>query len=120
MSKQIRTAEYWKEYKRRKSREWMAVHKEEMLGRQRTNRQSLMRYKLSRGCYRCGYKQNAGALSFHHMDMTKKDPTWTVHSLSPRGLQEIEKCQVICENCHREVHHPDLDISVMSPGLLLL
>ena len=58
-------------------------------------------------CMVCGYKRYSGALDFHHVDHTKKD-----FGLSVRGLtrswgkikKEIEKCALVCANCHREIH----------------
>jgi len=58
-------------------------------------------------CEICGYNRYIGALDFHHLDETKKD-----FGLSMRGLtrswgaiqKEIEKCILVCANCHREIH----------------
>ncbi len=58
-------------------------------------------------CAICGYKRYSGALDFHHLDLTKKD-----FGLSTKGLtrswekikEEIDKCVLICANCHRELH----------------
>lgn len=58
-------------------------------------------------CVRCGYSKCVEALEFHHRDPTQKD-----FSLSYKGLyrrfdvakQELEKCDLLCANCHREVH----------------
>jgi hypothetical protein len=60
----------------------------------------------SRGgkCERCGYDKYIGALEFHHRDPSQKDP----NALKNRGLKallkEIEKCDLLCANCHREEH----------------
>ena len=58
-------------------------------------------------CQLCGYKRYAGALDFHHLDPKKKD-----FGISVRGLtrswekikKEIDKCVLVCANCHREIH----------------
>jgi len=58
-------------------------------------------------CIICGYNKCLEALEFHHRDPKKKD-----FGLSVRGLTrswekikaEIDKCALICANCHREVH----------------
>ena len=58
-------------------------------------------------CVICGYKRYSGALDFHHRDPSKKD-----FGLSTRGLtrswekikKEIDKCALVCANCHRELH----------------
>jgi 5-methylcytosine-specific restriction endonuclease McrA len=55
-------------------------------------------------CERCGYDKYTGALEFHHRDPTQKDP----NALKNRGLKallkEVEKCDLLCANCHREEH----------------
>lgn len=55
-------------------------------------------------CRRCGYNKSMSALEFHHKDPTQKDPayklTWSWERLKP----ELEKCELLCANCHREVH----------------
>lgn len=58
-------------------------------------------------CAVCGYKKCSRALVFHHRDPKKKD-----FGLSTRGLTrswekiraEIDKCILLCANCHMEVH----------------
>ena len=61
--------------------------------------------KLTRGCDRCGYNKCAGALEWHHPGTDKdKDPS-SLLSVSMEAYQaEIEKCELLCANCHREVH----------------
>lgn len=61
----------------------------------------------SRGCQICGYTKCKKALEFHHVDSSEKDAgiakaikLWG----SKKLMQEIEKCVVLCANCHREVH----------------
>ena len=58
-------------------------------------------------CQFCSYNTYNGALDFHHIDEDKKE-----FSLSTRGLtrswerikNELQKCVLVCANCHREVH----------------
>ena len=58
-------------------------------------------------CQFCGYNRYVGALDFHHLDEGSKE-----FDLSTRGLtrswekikKEIEKCALVCSNCHREIH----------------
>lgn len=63
--------------------------------------------KMSKGCERCGYKEHPCALDFAH-----RDPETKLFSLSSRlrnneqKLQaEIEKCRILCSNCHRLETH---------------
>lgn len=58
-------------------------------------------------CSVCGYSKCEAALDFHHMDPSKKDAdftqmkNWTWESIQ----EEIDKCILVCSNCHREIHH---------------
>ncbi|OGI07291.1 MAG: hypothetical protein A3I68_02915 [Candidatus Melainabacteria bacterium RIFCSPLOWO2_02_FULL_35_15] len=58
-------------------------------------------------CEQCGYYRCLEALEFHHADPTKKD-----FNISSRGYtrswkrvqEELDKCVMLCANCHRETH----------------
>lgn len=64
-------------------------------------------YKQQFCCELCGYDKSVVALDFHHIDSSKKD--FTISSsktinLNKRIKNELDKCQVLCSNCHRELH----------------
>jgi hypothetical protein len=65
-------------------------------------------------CEVCGYNKNYAALEFHHVDPSAKEFNLDMRKLSNstwgRILKEVEKCQLICSNCHAETHHPGLSI----------
>ena len=58
-------------------------------------------------CERCSYDRCIEALDFHHRDPTKKD-----FGVSSKGYtrswkrvqEELDKCVMLCANCHRETH----------------
>lgn len=58
-------------------------------------------------CERCGYDRCIDALEFHHVDPVQKDFT-----ISSKGYTrswntvkaELDKCIMLCANCHRELH----------------
>lgn len=58
-------------------------------------------------CQVCGYKTCPEALEFHHIDEAQKG-----FAIGQKGYtrswqrvrEEIEKCYLLCANCHREVH----------------
>ena len=55
----------------------------------------------------CGYNRCPGALEFHHMDPTKKDFSISVDGMTrawSKVKDELEKCVLVCANCHREIH----------------
>lgn len=57
-------------------------------------------------CEVCGYKKYVGALEFHHLDETKKDFNISNSRIRKWSLVvvELEKCVMLCANCHREAH----------------
>jgi len=69
------------------------------------------------GCQVCGYNKCISALEFHHVD--EKDKGF---DLSTRGLtrswekikNEIQKCILVCSNCHREIHAKLIKLPVKS------
>lgn len=65
----------------------------------------------------CGYDRNLAALTFHHIG-SDKDFKLDMRSLSNRTLEvvltEAEKCILVCQNCHAELHNPHLDLATLS------
>jgi hypothetical protein len=60
-------------------------------------------YKMMQGCSRCGYAEHPTALHLNHIDPDTK--TKSVSELVKKGVMahihtEIEKCEVLCANCH--------------------
>jgi hypothetical protein len=57
-------------------------------------------------CERCGYMKFQGALEFHHRNPREKDPSWIKLRTKPFHLvkKELDKCDLLCANCHAEVH----------------
>jgi hypothetical protein len=47
------------------------------------------------------------ALDFHHKDPAKKDPNWRLmrNWTFERIKDELEKCLLVCRNCHAEIHY---------------
>ena len=64
-------------------------------------------------CSRCGYRANLAALEFHHA-RGDKEFQLDMRTIANRSWQtvlaESKKCQLLCSNCHAEVHRPDLAI----------
>lgn len=56
-------------------------------------------------CIRCGYNKCMRALVFHHRDPTTKE--FNIRT-SIRALdklrKEAAKCDLLCSNCHAEIH----------------
>jgi hypothetical protein len=64
--------------------------------------------KLTLGCSICGYKEHPAALDWHHTDDNKESIVGLCDSISAAD-REMEKCIVMCANCHR-VHHAEQNI----------
>lgn len=71
-----------------------------------TRKQMLDDYKKAHPCAKCG-ESRIYLLDFHHRDPLKKD-----YSISDNTnakfetlMQEINKCILLCANCHREFHY---------------
>jgi len=72
------------------------------------SRRYVYRYKLKHKC-RCG-EDNPNCLAFHHIDVENKIAE--VSTLAKLGhitklKAEIEKCEILCINCHRLEHKDD-------------
>ena len=84
-----------------------AVYMREAVKQRRRKLREMARTAKGNKCLLCGYSKCQRALSFHHIDPSKKN-----FDLSSRGLtrswakieEEIKKCVLICANCHMEIH----------------
>jgi len=83
--------------------------------RRKKVRQMAVEYKGGK-CQICGYDRCIEALEFHHTNSSGKD-----FSISEKGYtrswdrvrEELDKCMLLCANCHREFHAQS---SAASPG----
>jgi len=58
-------------------------------------------------CERCGYDKCPAALTFHHLDPSKKEFGIAAFGIARRWelvRQELDKCMLVCQNCHAEIH----------------
>jgi 5-methylcytosine-specific restriction endonuclease McrA len=84
-----------------------AAYMREAVKRRRKKLREMAREYKGGQCALCGYKKCPRALGFHHIDPSKKE-----FGVSVRGLtrswekikQELDKCILLCANCHMEVH----------------
>jgi hypothetical protein len=71
------------------------------------NKKFVDTYKLERGCSRCGFKDYAVCLDFHHCIGEKENNISIMvnRAFSLENIQtEIDKCIILCANCHRLEH----------------
>lgn len=75
--------------------------------------------KVKSGCVFCKYNTHPVALDFHHIKPDTKVATISAminaKVTEPKLLNEIEKCIVVCSNCHRLLHNNLLFISTITP-----
>lgn len=61
-------------------------------------------------CAVCGYNKNYAALSFHHRCC--KNFSLDSRNIGNRSfssvLAEVQNCDLLCLNCHSELHNPEL------------
>jgi hypothetical protein len=56
-------------------------------------------------CQICGYSSCINALEFHHLDPSKKETQISGSTKNKQMLlKEVEKCILVCNRCHREIH----------------
>ena len=77
----------------------------------RALKKQLVLYKGGK-CECCGYNKCIQALQFHHLNPEEKDFTISeLSNLSNFDIQsyykEVDKCQLLCANCHAEKHAED-------------
>lgn len=92
-----------------KHKRWQAAHREVYLAqraransrRNKRGQQIIRNYKLAHPCV-CG-ESDPYALDFHHPDPLIKREIEGRMGLA-RLLEEMQKCTVMCANCHRKGH----------------
>ena len=58
-------------------------------------------------CVICGYNHYMGALEFHHLNPKEKDFNLShmkKYTFDEKIKNELDKCILVCSNCHREIH----------------
>jgi transposase len=72
-------------------------------------------------CQKCGYDKNIAALEFHHLNPQEKEinPAKLYHKPWEYAKQELDKCTLLCANCHREEHYRQNEIKQQEKVLSL-
>lgn len=93
------------------------ARREKILARRKERRSALRKavneYKLMRGCEDCGYDRFAECLEAHHTGDDKEAMiSRMARDLRPFEdiLQELTKCAIVCNRCHRERHLTDANL----------
>jgi acetylornithine/succinyldiaminopimelate/putrescine aminotransferase len=98
---------YGRDYYKRNRQHLLAKQAEKNKRLREKQRQWLIDYKKGLACVRCG-ENHPATLQFHHRNYEEKEfeiALYTTLGISKaRLLAEIEKCDVICANCHAKEH----------------
>lgn len=102
-----------KECGRQDSKRWYKNNKETHIRNVRKQKEHYTQIhrnyisSLNLKCSNCGF-DHPGALDFHHRDRLEKDLSISDMILRGTSLnkikKEIDKCDVLCSNCHRILH----------------
>lgn len=79
--------------------------------RRRNTINRLREYRISIGkCSWCGYSEHPEILQFHHREPNTKKFSFSLGGVGNYSwstiLSEIDKCDLICPNCHFWYHYP--------------
>lgn len=90
-------------------KEWKKLDKKE---RYRKRKQAKWaKYKVEHGCSNCGYDEHPSAIEWHHVGgrdgLTVSDLIAQTYG-EERISKEIDKCILLCSNCHNIETHGDL------------
>lgn len=106
--RELPLTEYYSRGGGRLRSECKECHKTYVKGKYQERKNTIGEIKASIGCVKCGEKRPY-VLDFHHKDPSIKDAgiaRMTSNKNKIEDIQkEIDKCVVLCSNCHREFHH---------------
>lgn len=117
-------SEKWKEYQRNYHRIWHQRHREKRLARMYERKAAIYQYvqnlKSQLCCVDCGQRHPA-TLQFHHLN--SGDKVFNISDAARRGTsldrikKEMQKCIVLCANCHILRHYNMRKKNQSSPGI---
>ena len=87
---------------------WMRCAKHFKLARQRTIKEALVG-AMGGCCQNCGGVFSLSVYDFHHVGQKDANPSTLIANASVEKIaKEIEKCVLLCANCHRVEHETEL------------
>jgi hypothetical protein len=81
-----------------------------------SRKERMMEELGANGCMECGFSGDIRSIDFHHRDASEKEDImcdmfrrkWDPEA----ALREARKCDVLCSNCHMELHYLDGSLSL--------
>ena len=75
---------------------------------------SVVQFHLLPPQYKFRFFKCLNAFDFHHIENKKHNASYVIHRWSwIRAKKELEKCILLCANCHREIHATNIDSSLL-------
>ena len=86
-----------------------AVRNERQRDKRKENWEKVFEYFGGRKCSMCGIESEYPIFDLHHTNPDEKDfnPSRLAHYRWENMLKEVEKCALLCSNCHRIVHYKE-------------
>lgn len=98
--------EFHKNHYQKNKRKYLEANEK----RKTENKKWFKEYKSKLFCEVCG-ENHIAVLDFHHKDrdLKLKNISEMIHSCfsQEKIKKEIEKCKVLCSNCHRKLHYEE-------------
>lgn len=93
-------------------KDWHKKNKEGVYQKQKNRNLEISKfiedYKNDKSCSICGYNKCKKALHFHHVDEKEKEFNISESIRETTNIErikkEIDKCIILCANCHIELH----------------
>ena len=103
---------YQDKYNKKNARKFYLRDREKNIVKSTTrNKERRRKYKIRaielKGgcCQKCGYNKCVAALEFHHIESEEKEINIGKFQVAWQKIViELEKCILVCSNCHREIH----------------
>ena len=107
--------EYYQQHKKRICESVRRYQMRNPEKNKQSKKQMYMGYKATlhelkiNGCAICGYSKCDAALDFHHVNSKDKKFCIIAANITKKNLtDEVQKCILLCKNCHYEIHTEEL------------
>ena len=88
-----------------KRREYQREYYQRVRKNQRLSKKYKLVSLLGGKCKICGYDKCIAALQFHHPDTVEKEfGIGDTFRSFDKLVKEAKKCELVCANCHAEIH----------------
>lgn len=107
----VRNPNYHRDWQRKKAEdnpEWYEKRKEHRTAQRRQKKHDAV-VRFGSKCSKCGGEFHDCVFEFHHIEPTTKEysPAQLFMLSDEKINAELEKCILVCSNCHKLIHHED-------------